>query len=136
MSGVKGRSGTNKGKDKLWSDALRLALNERDENGEKWLRAVARACVTAAVCRDVSAIKEIGDRLDGKPAQVIAGDPDQPIIQRIENVIIDPQDKRSWGVQAAAGPGAVQGCLRRARLRQEPLLRRAGCCQVHSRAAA
>jgi hypothetical protein len=35
--------------------------------------------------------KELGDRLDGKPAQTIVGEDDRPlrVVQRIERVIID-----------------------------------------------
>ena len=68
MSGVKGRSGTNKGKDKPWADALRLAVMSED-NGIRKLRAIAEKCAQSAMSGDMQAIKEIGDRLDGKPAQ-------------------------------------------------------------------
>ena len=37
----------------------------------------------------VAAIKEILDRGYGKATQLIGGDEDAPIVQRIENVIID-----------------------------------------------
>jgi len=30
---------------------------------------------------DMTALKELGDRLDGKPAQTIGGDPDQPPVK-------------------------------------------------------
>ena len=41
---------------------------------------------------DVAALREVGDRLDGKPAQQvqIQGDADQPLVARIEQVIVDP----------------------------------------------
>ncbi len=69
MAGKPGRSGTNKNKDKPWADALRIAAHEPDANGLKRLRKMAEACFDAAMAGDVSAMKEIGDRLDGKPAQ-------------------------------------------------------------------
>lgn len=69
MAGVKGRSGTNKGKDKPWADALRLAVMADGPNGIRRLRAIAEKCADAAMAGDMQAIKEIGDRLDGKPAQ-------------------------------------------------------------------
>jgi hypothetical protein len=71
MAGKPGRSGTNKNKDKPWTDALRLAVNETGPNKEKKLRALARACVDAAIAGDVQAMREIGDRLDGKPQQSV-----------------------------------------------------------------
>lgn len=69
MSGVKGRSGTNKGKDKPWADALRLVVFRDDVDGKRRLIAIAEKCAAAAEQGDMQAIKEIGDRLDGKPAQ-------------------------------------------------------------------
>lgn len=69
MAGIKGRSGTNKGKDKPWSDALRLVVFRDDAEGKRRLLKLAEACADAAEAGDMQAIKEIGDRLDGKPAQ-------------------------------------------------------------------
>lgn len=69
MSGVKGRSGTNRNKDKPWSDALRLVVFRNDEDGKRRLLKIAETCAMAAETGDMAAIKEIGDRLDGKPAQ-------------------------------------------------------------------
>lgn len=60
----------NASHDKPWSNALRRALLEG--NGKK-LRAVADQLVAKAESGDVQAIKEIGDRLDGRPAQTIQG---------------------------------------------------------------
>lgn len=68
MAGVKGRSGTNKGQDRPFRDALRRAVMEA-EGDEKKLHKIARALVTQATSGDVSAIREIADRLDGKPRQ-------------------------------------------------------------------
>ena len=69
MAGVKGRSGTNRNKDKPWSDALRLVVFRDDEDGKRRLLKIAESCAMAAEAGDMAAIKEIGDRLDGKPAQ-------------------------------------------------------------------
>jgi len=58
--------------DKIWSDALRLAalrIDEEDPQGRSYLHKAAEACVTAAAEGKMDAIKEIGDRLDGKPHQ-------------------------------------------------------------------
>jgi hypothetical protein len=69
MAGVKGRSGTNKGKDKPWADALRIAAHRIDDEGRQRLMKIAEQCVRAAEGGDIQAIKEIGDRLDGKAHQ-------------------------------------------------------------------
>lgn len=68
-------------RDKPFRAALMLEIAAAGEN-HKALRAVARALVEKASTGDVQAIKEIGDRLDGKVAQVIeathyTGDPSE-----------------------------------------------------------
>ena len=71
MAGVKGRSGTNKGKEKPFADALRMELAAAGED-HKALRAIARNLITLAQKDDkdaLPAINAIADRLDGKPAQ-------------------------------------------------------------------
>lgn len=74
---------------RIWRDTLRRALLA--ENGKK-LRSIADALVAKAEDGDVAAIKEIGDRIDGKVAQPvgIGQDPDAgPVeIQRVERVIV------------------------------------------------
>ncbi len=60
--------------DKPWRDAVRQAVNELDESGEKKLRLLARQLVKEGIAGEVSALREIGDRLDGKPAQDISLD--------------------------------------------------------------
>jgi hypothetical protein len=61
--------------DKIWANALRLAVmrETEDENGRKsnYLTRIAQNMVKKAEDGDVMAMKEIGDRLDGKPAQAI-----------------------------------------------------------------
>lgn len=67
MAGVKGRSGR---KDTLWADAIRIEAKERANQGDVTrLRKLAATLFTLAEEGDVQAIKEIGDRLDGKPHQ-------------------------------------------------------------------
>lgn len=63
----------------------------------KALRKVAKALIDKASEGDVSAIKELGDRLDGKPAQAIENGEDGAfeVITRIERVIVDPKDTDS-----------------------------------------
>lgn len=69
--------------DKLMRDALMVALNREavDADGQKTkkLNIIAAKLVELAVSGDIQAIKEISDRVDGKPAQAIVGDPDQPL---------------------------------------------------------
>lgn len=59
----------------------------------KALRMIARSLIAAASEGKMDAIKEIGDRMDGKPAQaVIGGDEGDPainMIHRIERMIVN-----------------------------------------------
>lgn len=70
MAGVKGRSGTNKGKDKAFADAVRLVVNEHDSvRGARKLRCLADKLYEEAMNGEGWAMGMIADRLDGKPAQ-------------------------------------------------------------------
>ena len=74
MTWKKGQSGNPNGraKDKLWADAIRIAVNEAYEVGDKKkLRVLADKLVDKALEGEIAAMKEIGDRLDGKPAQSV-----------------------------------------------------------------
>ncbi len=68
----------NARKAKTWEGAIRRVLAEND--GEK-LRAMAEKIVNEALAGNVSALKEVGDRLDGKAAQslTLAGDSESPL---------------------------------------------------------
>lgn len=74
---------------RIWRDAIRRAILADD--GQR-LRAIAEALLTKAAEGDVAAIKELGDRIDGKPAQMIGvgQDPDAGPVQitRVERVIV------------------------------------------------
>jgi hypothetical protein len=71
MAFQKGRSGNPGGrpKEKPWADALRLAVYREGPDGQRRLARIAEQCAKAAEEGKMDAIKEIGDRLDGKPAQ-------------------------------------------------------------------
>lgn len=65
--------------DKEWTNAVRRAVREyhltKDESGKvrklRWLNVIASRLVTAAVGGDLTAMKEIGDRLDGRPQMAV-----------------------------------------------------------------
>lgn len=83
--------------DKLMRDALMAALKREAEdaagNPTRKLTLVADALVNKAMEGDVSAIREIADRVDGKAVQVVAGDADNPLaVTCIERVIVRPLD--------------------------------------------
>ena len=71
---------------KEWRAAIRKAVHELrvaegDDKKIKALGLLADRLVSKGLDGDVTAIKEIGDRLDGKAAQSVAltGDPDSPV---------------------------------------------------------
>lgn len=77
-------------RDKPFRDALRMEIAEA-EGDRKRLRTIARALLDKAETGDVNAIKEIGDRLDGKVAQAIIGDDEEDAIKlsTISRVIVE-----------------------------------------------
>jgi hypothetical protein len=84
-------------RDKPFRDAIRqLAEAGQDTPAHKGsLRWIARQLLNRAG-DETAAAKEIGDRLDGKPAQAIVGgdegDPAINMVHRIERVIVNAQD--------------------------------------------
>lgn len=60
-----------------WGNAIRKVLHEVVEmdDGQRKMKLyrAAEKLVEAAMSGDVSALKEIGDRIDGKPVQAVAG---------------------------------------------------------------
>lgn len=95
MAFEKGKSGNPSGrpKEKVFTDALRVAVLRTDDEGKVKLHRIAERLVAEAMAGESWAIQQVADRLDGKPAQaIIGGDADDPaltIIQRIERVIVD-----------------------------------------------
>ena len=83
-------------KEKSFANMLNIAIKEAIEGTDKTkLRAVADALVAKGMEGDVTAIKEIADRLDGKVPQAVVGDDEgDPInmIARIERVIVRPDN--------------------------------------------
>ena len=65
----------NAGKNKPWAEAIRKAATQ----DPKKLSKIAENLLTMAAGGDIQAMKEIGDRLDGKPHQTIAADVDTTV---------------------------------------------------------
>lgn len=72
------RGNNNAGKGKMWSDAVRKALVQG-----KALEPIAKKLISMALSGDIQAIKEIGDRLDGKAVQAISGEDGGPLVVEI-----------------------------------------------------
>jgi len=76
-------------RDKLYREALRLELAEMGVDDLKKLREIARVHIEKAAGGDMQAIKELADRLDGKPAQILTHDSpdDTPTIQFVRQIV-------------------------------------------------
>lgn len=74
----------NAAKAKVWHAAIMRALERREQSrtdGRKEIDALADELIKLVAAGDLAALKEFGDRLDGKPAQAIVGDPELPPVQ-------------------------------------------------------
>ena len=67
---------------RLWGETIRRAVAQNDAQK---LRSLADKLIELAAAGDVSALREVGDRLDGKPAQQVAltGADDGPLVVEI-----------------------------------------------------
>ena len=77
----------NQSKTKPWADAIRRALVRREKTGKGAdLNRLAEALLDKAAEGDLTALRELGDRLDGKPAQSISAEvTTPPVMIRIQN---------------------------------------------------
>jgi len=79
MTWQPGQSGNPAGtpgpkKIKRWREALERAILRREQDDPQALERLADSLLRKVGEGDVSAIKELGDRLDGKVTQLIGGD--------------------------------------------------------------
>lgn len=97
MATIGGQPGNqNARKGRIWQEAIKRAVARKfggdlnhglDQLAEKLVDAVGKG--------DLMALKEFGDRMDGKPAQAIVGDDEKPPVQvtgRIELVPLDADE--------------------------------------------
>lgn len=104
----KGLSGnpTGKRREKLFRDALMMELRKAGED-MKDLRDVARALIDKAKTGDIPAVKEFGDRIDGKipQANIMMGDEDGGPMryQQVERVIVDPGEAANTNSESVQG---------------------------------
>ena len=72
MAFEKGQSGNPGGRqkgEKIWRDALRRAIARREDDDPQALEKLADKLVSMASEGDIAALRELADRLDGKPKQ-------------------------------------------------------------------
>ncbi len=92
MAFQKGQSGNpgGRGKNRPWRDAIERAIERASKEGMQVVDDLADALIKKGKEGDVTALKELGDRLDGKVPQVLQGDREAPLIHEVRNVIVDP----------------------------------------------
>lgn len=73
-----GNANSGRRQEKPFADALRMELAAAGEDHKK-LRAIAKKLIDKAEEGDMQAIQMLADRTDGKPAQAIVGDPENPV---------------------------------------------------------
>jgi hypothetical protein len=79
---------------KVWKAAIERALDKRGAGDRKLaLDDLAEKLLSKCDEADLPALREFGDRMDGKPAQAVdlGSDPDRPLLlQEIVRRIVDP----------------------------------------------
>lgn len=78
----------NAARAKVWRAAIMRALERRKPADERIaaIDELADKLLDLVCAGDLGALKEFGDRLDGKPAQAIVGDDDAPPV-KMEGVL-------------------------------------------------
>ena len=72
----------NAARAKIWREAVLRALDRRGLDRESSLDELAAQLLNKCAEGDLTALKELGDRLDGKPAQaIIGGNPGDPAMR-------------------------------------------------------
>jgi len=89
MGAPKGNTNSSKN-NRLWAETIRRAVVQADPDR---LRRIAEKLLDKAEEGEIAAIKEIGDRLDGKPTQVIAGpgEDGEHVIRNVGIRFVDPE---------------------------------------------
>jgi molecular chaperone GrpE (heat shock protein) len=90
-----GNENSGRKQEKPFRDALRIELAAA-ENNQRGLRLIAKKLIEAAEEGKMDAIREIGDRIDGKVPQAVVGDADADpigVIFRTVYEALPPKDK-------------------------------------------
>lgn len=78
----------NAAKPKRWRLAIEKALERKGKDSQETLIDIAEKLLDAAMTADMQALRELGDRLDGKPAQAVVGSDEDPPIKAVHELLI------------------------------------------------
>ena len=67
MKGGAPKGNRNAAKTRIWAEAINKILCQSDEGKKRKLELLAEKLIDTALDGDMAAIREIGDRVDGKP---------------------------------------------------------------------
>lgn len=87
----------NASKGRRWAKAIEDAIASRaHKNGKtptEALAELANQLIEKVAEGDLPAIKELGDRIDGKSAQsvTLSGDQENPVVTEVRRTIVDPK---------------------------------------------
>jgi hypothetical protein len=115
MAWEPGQSGNPNGPPKAlkpWREAINRAIKRREQDDPLALEKLADKLLSKVAEGDVAAIKEFGDRVDGKVPTPVGGTdelPPQSHVHKIERQIVDPANPNGEGVQTFVVTGEIQG---------------------------
>ena len=95
---------------KIWREAINRAIKRREETDPLAMEKLAAKLLDGVDNGDMVAIKEFGDRVDGKVAKaIIGGDEDDPSvkIETIRRIIVKPGHSDGGSVPPAVGASPV-----------------------------
>lgn len=98
MAWQPGQSGNPSGaprRAKIWREAINRAIKRREQEDPQALEKLADKLLAAVDAGDIAAIKEFGDRVDGKVAQAIGGDDELGPIKNVLEVSWKSDDSES-----------------------------------------
>jgi len=93
---------TNGAKAKRWQKAIERALARSGGDIDAGLNPIADRLIAAATAGDKDAIREIGDRLDGKPKQSVD-------VDLTSRTVVDLDDAQLAGIVTADGGSGIAG---------------------------
>jgi molecular chaperone GrpE (heat shock protein) len=98
MAWQPGQSGNPNGapkRAKIWREAINRAIKRREQDDPQALERLADKLIAAVEAGDIAAIKEFGDRVDGKVAMAIGGDDELGPVKNILEVSWKSDDSES-----------------------------------------
>ena len=105
--------GGGKGQERMWRNAVHLAVKRYvDGSDVKALTRLAEKLVEKGMSGDIAALKEIGDRLDGRPKQSVDLAMSEPITEIVHTIVypdretVEPSPPASNGADSAEDTSA------------------------------